>query len=211
MIKNIKKAYNHRELFHDVTFSLDIGEILVLKGPSGCGKTTLLKILAGLEKQDFGSYSFDDISLSKYSDSQFANLRSTSIGYIPQTLDLINNFTTFENIMLPLWINKNNNSNNMQNLLKQFGISSLIDRKVKYLSGGEKQRIAICRALIIEPKLLLIDEPTSALDHSNKELFYKIIEKKKEDCAIIIATHDDHITSLLDQKRLRIFSIPVTA
>lgn len=175
MIKNIKKAYNHRELFHDVTFSLDIGEILVLKGPSGCGKTTLLKILAGLEKQDFGSYSFDDISLSKYSDSQFANLRSTSIGYIPQTLDLINNFTTFENIMLPLWINKNNNSNNMQNLLKQFGISSLIDRKVKYLSGGEKQRIAICRALIIEPKLLLIDEPTSALDHSNKELFYKII------------------------------------
>lgn len=155
MIKNIKKAYNHRTLFHDITFSLDIGEILILKGPSGCGKTTLLKILAGLEKPDFGSYFYDDIDVSNFSDSQFANLRSTSIGYIPQTSDLINDFTTFENIMLPLWINKNKSPNNMPNLLKQFGISSLIDRKAKYLSGGEKQRIAICRALITEPKLLL--------------------------------------------------------
>lgn len=199
MIKKLKKAYNNRELFHDISFCLDIGEILVLNGSSGCGKTTLLKILAGLEKSDFGSYFFDDMNLSNYSDSQFSNLRGNSIGYIPQTFELINNFTTFENIMLPLWINKNNNSNNIANLLKQFGISNLIDRKVKYLSGGEKQRIAICRALIIEPKLLLIDEPTSALDNNNKELFYKIIEKKKKDCAIIIATHDNHITNLANQ------------
>lgn len=197
--KNIKKIYNNKIIFQDVTFNVNKGELLVIKGLSGSGKTTLLKILAGLEQMTCGSYYFDNNDLSNYTDSEFAKLRSNTIGYIPQSIELINNFSTYENIMLPLWINKCKNFNILPNLVKEFGISDLINCKVQHLSGGQKQRIAICRALIIKPTLLLADEPTNALDSKNKEVFYKSITNLKKDCAIIIATHDNNITELADK------------
>lgn len=198
-VKGMRKRYQKKELFCDIGFHLDVGDVLAVTGTSGAGKTTLLKILAGLEQMDFGSYILGQNDLTNYTESQFAQLRSTQIGYVSQSCDLISEFTTYENIMLPIWINKQKKMPQVENLLKEFEISDLINCKVKHLSGGEKQRIAICRALIIEPKLLLIDEPTSALDVENKKLFSKVLEKRKEECVIVMATHDDYIMDIANQ------------
>lgn len=194
VVKNMKKSFQKKELFHNVSFEVDRGEILVVKGASGCGKTTLLKILAGLEKMDFGTYFLNGENLSEGNDNRFAQLRSTDIGYIPQSYELINDLTVYENIMLPLWITKSQEPTDyLEKLIAETGLLDVVNRKVKDLSGGEKQRVAICRAFIFQPKVLLIDEPTSALDEQNKEIFYHIIEKKRDDCATIITTHDTDI------------------
>ena len=181
-IKHLSKEYrrNGKSFYalNNVNFTISNGQFISIVGCSGSGKSTLLSIIAGLLSPSGGDVIIDGQSVCGLSDSEISGIRSTKIGYIPQGQSLLPNLTVLDNVCLPHSFTKQNDSvkDRAINLLKQFGIEELSDSYPGCLSGGERRRTVIARALINEPQLLLADEPTSDLDHENTEEVIRILK-----------------------------------
>lgn len=165
-VKNLKKSYKGKHVLKGVSFSVEKGEIAAVVGRSGSGKSTLLHLLSGIEKMDSGEYFLDGENISRYTKVQLAKMRNREVGYILQSYALIPGMTAYENIMLPLQMRKvlrTEVPGRLEKIAKKLSITEILDEKAAYLSGGEKQRVAVARALIIKPKIILADEPTGSV------------------------------------------------
>ncbi len=210
MIKliNIKKIYNKGksnefEALKDISFSIDDGELIAITGKSGAGKSTLLHVLACIDSYESGEYYLDDILIKKLSESKLAEIRNKKIGIVMQDFALIDDFSCFENVSLPIDFSKGKHSDTKErvmNALKSVGMDNMSKKPVNKLSGGQKQRIAIARAIINEPSIILADEPTGALDTKTSaeimNLFHKLNQNGK---TVIIITHDNEIAKQCDR------------
>lgn len=196
-IKNITKTFNENTSqeftpLKNISFNIKKNETFFLKGVSGSGKSTLLGLIAGLYKPTFGDIVIGGESISKLSLKYASKFRRKNIGIIFQNFNLIPTLSVIDNILLPTLPDKNGNLEYIKELLDRFGIYSKIKSKALNLSGGEQQRVAIIRALVNNPSIILADEPTANLD---KALSQKLIEyfSLMKDKTIIISTHDSFL------------------
>lgn len=200
LVNNVKKSFSrHRDdvLFQNVSLSVQTEDWISIVGPSGSGKTTLLNCIAGIYQIDEGAIELDEISIHQLSDQQKSDIRRLHIGFVFQDFKLLPYYSVLENVILPLSKDKKRNllRKKAVDLLVQVGIDeSLHHRLPLALSGGEKQRVAIARSLINDPKLIICDEPTGNLDHNNKKQVLRILtELKRKGHSIIVVTHDDEV------------------
>lgn len=198
-VSHLKKIYTTRlggsqvEALHDVSFSVEKGEYIAIMGESGSGKTTLLNILAALDKPTSGEVILDKNSLTKIRESQVASFRRDNLGFVFQDFNLLDTFSIKDNIFLPLVL-AGKSYREMESLMlpiaKKLGISELLEKYPYEVSGGQKQRTAVARALITSPKLILADEPTGALDSkAADELLSLFADIHKEGQTILMVTH----------------------
>lgn len=198
-VEDLKKVYeanrgkNQYLALKGVSFTVNQGDYVAIMGESGSGKTTLLNILAGLDNSTSGSVSINGKELSKMKDSELAQYRSQNLGFIFQDFNLLDILTVKDNIYLPLILNKEKKATmkkKMEELVKKLGIEELVDKYPYEISGGQKQRTAIARAMAIDPEILLADEPTGALDskaaNNILDLFGML---NKEGQTILMVTH----------------------
>lgn len=187
-----------------ISFRVRRGEFIGIMGSSGCGKTTLLKTLGMLNPQDNGKILYKGESTSEIYGDRLAQIRRTEIAFIFQDYYLLDSLTVQENIMLPLILNEEHYKKNIQrvtNIAKRFKIDHLLDKKPYELSGGEKQRTAICRAMAADPELILADEPTGNLDSKSSMTVIKTLSyiNKKLGKTILLVTHDPKVASYCDK------------
>ena len=204
--KQITKTYtvDHRTLtvLDDVSLIVDPGEFLVITGSSGSGKTTLLTLLSGLDRPTSGEVFIDQKDITDASEDQLAPLRNTIIGFVFQSFHLVPSMTAMENIMFPAELRGDPHApQRARELLKQVALEDRADNLPSQLSGGEKQRVALCRAMINRPKVLFADEPTGNLDSENGEaILRQLIDLKTEQGAtLIMATHNPMISQAADR------------
>lgn len=193
LTKTFSRQDRHFDAVHHVDFSINGGEMVVLTGPSGCGKSTFFHMICGITQADSGSILFDREDISHYSAEQWAQLRASKISYILQGDSLLPNFTVMENICLPhlLCGNDSDLESKALKLLKDFGLEAMANDYPTNLSGGERRRVAIIRAFVHDPKLIVADEPTSDLDEENTTLIIDFFQQQaKQGKAILISTHD---------------------
>ena len=206
--KNIHKYYGEVEVLKGVDLEIQKGEIVAIVGPSGAGKTTLLQILGTLDKPikdlDF-ELSINGISLKSLSDKQVSAFRNEHIGYIFQFHQLLPEFTALENVCIPAFIGRKDKSETekkAKELLSFLGLEDRIEHKPSELSGGEQQRVAVARALINDPSVILADEPSGNLDSASAEslhqLFFEL--RDKFDQTFIIVTHNEDLANMADRK-----------
>jgi putative ABC transport system ATP-binding protein len=194
-IKSLYKSYDNIQILEDVNLSINNGDFIILSGPSGSGKSTLLSLISGLSRPTSGEVIFDGINISKLPEYDLGKFRNEKIGFVFQKYNLIEELTVYENVLVPLIVtNYNNKQLNelITRTLTIFGINDKTNVKVKKLSGGEQQRVALSRALVNNPEVIIADEPTANLDPRLKksviELFTTINKLGK---TVIIATHDE--------------------
>ena len=197
-IKNISKSFTQRVLVLDnLCLEVDEGETVAIMGPSGSGKTTLMNIIGLLDKPDSGEIIFKGSSLAKFTEDESAGYRSRNIGFVFQEHLLLPYLTVSENIFLPLLASKSSKEelsvkeHSLKDLMKKTGISDLKDKYPFNISGGEAQRVALVRALVNNPSILLADEPTGSLDAKNAEIMGDLLLEMNRDygITIILATH----------------------
>lgn len=204
-VENIHKKYGSLEVLKGIDLQVEKGEIISIVGASGAGKTTLLQILGTIENPSLGSVSNDGIDLFKLSDKKLADFRNKNIGFIFQFHQLLPEFTSIENVMIPSLISGISTSDARKKAMDLFGflnISDKANKKPDTLSGGENQRVAVARALINRPKIVLADEPSGNLDSKNatelQELFLRL--RKEYDQAFVIVTHNNELANIADRK-----------
>lgn len=200
---HVYKTKQNVRILEDISLTVSAAEIVAITGPSGAGKSTLLQILGTLEPPDSRentSILLENRSLRGLSDSALAQLRNRSIGFIFQHHGLLSEFNALENVMLPGLIAKKPQKEIKEQayyLLERLGLSHRLTHKPQALSGGEQQRVAVARALINNPKLVLADEPSGNLDSPNAyqlhELFYELVESLN--CAFVVVTHNEELAS----------------
>ena len=198
-IQNLKKSFKTEEIetlaINDVSLEINTGEFAAIMGPSGCGKSTLLNVLGMLDSPSDGSYSFDGVEVSTLSEQQRTLLRKGNIGFVFQKFNLIDELTVFENIELPLiYLNviKADRKERVKETMERMKIAHRENHFPQQLSGGQQQRIAISRAVVTRPKLILADEPTGNLDSKNGiEVMKLLTELNQEGSTIIMVTHSD--------------------
>ncbi len=199
ILKNIKKVYNPQkanafEALHDVSLTIEDGELVAVIGKSGAGKSTLLHILACIDTSEGGEYKIDGISTANISERRAAQLRNEKIGMVMQDFALVEDFSALENVMLPLDFAKRKKPNRKllaMNALKSVGMEEYAKKPVNKLSGGQKQRVAIARAIVNEPSVILADEPTGSLDSKTAaEIMGVFNELHAQGKTVIIVTHD---------------------
>ena len=203
-IKGIKKSFGSLEVLKGINLHIEKGEVVSIVGPSGAGKTTLLQIIGTLDKPDSGSVCIDGIDTTKLSQKKLADFRNRHIGFVFQFHQLLPEFTALENIMIPAYIAGTNNKaakQRAEELLQFMGLSDRAKHKPNELSGGEKQRVAVARALVNNPAVILADEPSGSLDSKNKEelhqLFFDLRDKFGQ--TFVIVTHDEQLASITDR------------
>ena len=206
-LKNISKNYilnNKVKALRNINFDFELGKIYSIVGPSGSGKSTLLNILSLIDKPTSGHIKIDGKSIDFNNQDLNDKIRASSIGIIYQNYNLLPDFTALENVSLAaLALDKNINTslNEAKKTISSLGLSKRLDHFPSELSGGENQRIAIARALINKPKIILADEPTGNLDHiSAKNVFKILLDLKKSNRLIIFATHNREFAKLSDCK-----------
>lgn len=206
--KNIHKYYGDVEVLKGVDLDIKKSEIVAIVGPSGAGKTTLLQILGTLDKplkeQDF-KLSLNDVSLKSLSDKQLSEFRNKHIGFIFQFHQLLPEFTALENVCIPAFINKKSKQEaqiKAKEILSFLGLSHRINHKPNELSGGEQQRVAVARALINNPSVILADEPSGNLDtesaKSLHELFFKLRDEFNQ--TFVLVTHNKELAKMADRR-----------
>jgi len=202
--KDIQKAYGELPILKGVNLEVGKGEIVSIVGSSGAGKTTLLQILGTLDKPDAGILEIDGVNPFKLSQNELAKFRNTSLGFIFQFHQLLPEFTAIENAMLPALIGGKSKKEAEQlalPLLERLGISSRKTHKPSELSGGEQQRVAVCRALINNPKVIFADEPSGNLDTKNAkelhELFFQLRDEFTQ--TFVIVTHNEELAQMADR------------
>lgn len=202
--KDIQKAYGELPILKGVNLEVGKGEIVSIVGSSGAGKTTLLQILGTLDKPDAGVLEIGGVNPFKLSQKELANFRNTSLGFIFQFHQLLPEFTAIENAMLPALIGGKSKKEAEQlalPLLERLGIASRKTHKPSELSGGEQQRVAVCRALINNPKVIFADEPSGNLDTKNAkelhELFFQLRDEFNQ--TFVIVTHNEELAQMADR------------
>lgn len=206
MIKaiNIHKSFGELEVLKGVDLSVAKGEIVSIVGPSGAGKTTLLQILGTLDKPNMGEVLVDGVDFSKLNEKELAAFRNKHIGFIFQFHQLLPEFTALENVMIPALIARKDNKKTTQKakeILTYLQLADRMEHKPSELSGGEKQRVAVARALINDPSLILADEPSGSLDSKNRDELHKLLFNLREKfgLTIVIVTHDKELAGLSDR------------
>jgi lipoprotein-releasing system ATP-binding protein len=207
MIKaeNICKSYSQLQVLKGINLSINKGEIVAIVGASGAGKTTLLQILGTLDKADTGTLLINDQLVNKLNDKKLSDFRNKNIGFIFQFHQLLPEFTALENVMIPAWIAKTNETETNKKALELFDYLGIKDRtthKPSELSGGEQQRVAVARAIINNPAVLLADEPSGNLDSASAQslhdLFFDLRDKFNQ--TIVIVTHNEELANRCDRK-----------
>lgn len=203
-LTNINKSYGELHVLRDVNMTVDDGEIVALLGPSGAGKSTLLHIAGTLDRPDSGDVEYDNVLLSGMKGKKLDEFRCRNLGFIFQFHELLPEFTAKENVALPALIagkSRKTAYREASELLAMLGMDGRLDHKPAALSGGEKQRTAIARALINSPRLILADEPTGSLDTHNRDEILGIIEtlRKERGQSFLIVTHDTSLTRIADR------------
>lgn len=206
-VSDLAFEYRNRGFsLHIPDLRIESGSRVALVGPSGSGKTTLLRLLAGIHRPDSGELTLGEKALSRLGDAERRAFRITSIGFVFQDFQLIEYLNVEENIRLPFRIHPSMNWTNqtagrLHELIDATGIAGKRKSSIAELSHGEKQRIAICRALITEPRLVLADEPTGNLDPANKHRILKILfdETQRQHATLVMVTHDRELLDGFDQ------------
>lgn len=212
-LKNVKKVYGKGdaqvEALKDINFKANKGEVVLIMGPSGAGKSTFLTIAGSLQKPTSGEVLINNEDISNFSAKKRNELRLNKIGFVLQAYNLVPFLTVDEQFTLVDKVKKQNNlsRDDLQDLLKQLGITNLVNKYPNQLSGGQQQRAAIARAFYANPEILLADEPTASLDTKNVEEVGQLFKDlaKKRDKAVMLVTHDprlekyaDHIYEMMD-------------
>ena len=204
--RHITKTYSvdHREItvLNDVSLSVEAGAFVVISGSSGSGKTTLLTLLSGLDRPTSGQILIDDRDITAASEAELAPLRNKSIGFVFQSFHLVPSMTALENIMFPAELRGDPGAGERaRQLLRRVGMTARADNLPSQLSGGEKQRIALCRALINRPRLVFADEPTGNLDSENGQVVLEqlIDLKNAHNATLVLVTHNPQIARSADR------------
>jgi len=203
-VEQVYKSFGALQVLKGINLEVRKGEIISIVGPSGAGKTTLLMIMGTLEKADSGKIWIDEIDLSRLSEKKLSDFRNQNIGFVFQFHQLLPEFTALENVMIPALIGNAKRSEaekNAKELLSLMRLTDRMEHKPAQLSGGEKQRVAVARALINRPRVVFADEPSGSLDSDNKAelhaLFFEL--RDKLDQTFVIVTHDEQLASITDR------------
>ena len=202
--KEIFKNYGSIEVLNGVNISIQQGELVAIVGPSGSGKSTLLHILGTLDKADSGTTILNNIEVESLTGKKLAAFRNKHIGFVFQFHHLLPEFSALENVCIPGWIanrKKNEVKQEAEKLLQILGLANRINNKPGQLSGGEQQRVAVARALINQPNIILADEPTGNLDSASaKELHQLFLELRKQfNQTFLIVTHNEELAQSCDR------------
>lgn len=203
-VQNIHKSFGTLEVLKGVNLTVKKGEIVSIIGKSGAGKTTLLQIIGTLDKPNSGSVLIDGVDVFALKEKQLADFRNRHIGFIFQFHQLLPEFTTLENVMMPAMIARMPEKEAQQRalqLLTELGLAERLTHKPNQLSGGEKQRVAAARAIMMSPNVILADEPSGSLDENNKKELHKLLLQLREQYGqtIIIVTHDKELAEISDR------------
>ena len=203
-IQNVSKSYGSLTVLHDISLSVNDGEIMAIIGPSGAGKTTLLQIAGSLDKPDSGRVIYDGTDIFKLKDKKLSIFRNRNIGFVFQFHQLLPEFTAVENVALPSLIAGNSRKKAFEmarSLLRQLGMEDRLKHKPAQLSGGEKQRTAIARALVNHPRIVFADEPTGSLDSHNRDEILSIFTSLRDTTGqtFVMVTHDPHLAAIADR------------
>lgn len=203
-IENINKSYGSLQVLRDVCVDIHQGEVVSIVGPSGAGKTTLLQIIGTLDRPDSGSIIFNGTDVLKLKGRELAHFRNRNIGFVFQFHQLLPEFTALENVAMPALLGGTMQSEAYKRageLLQYMGLSERINHKPAQLSGGESQRVAVARALINNPSVILADEPSGSLDSQNKrelhDLFFRLRSEMNQ--TFVIVTHDEQLAQQADR------------
>ena len=203
-IKNITKSFGSLQVLKGIDLHINKGEVVSIVGPSGAGKTTLLQIIGTLDSPDSGDITIDGIDVRKLNQKKLADFRNKHIGFVFQFHQLLPEFSAIENIMIPAFIagmSKSEAKKRAMELLDFMGLADRAKHKPNELSGGEKQRVAVARALVNNPSVILADEPSGSLDSQNKaelhQLFFDLRDKMGQ--TFVIVTHDETLASITDR------------
>ena len=203
-IQGITKSFGNLQVLKGIDLHIGKGEIVSIVGPSGAGKTTLLQIIGTLDRPDSGSVTVDGINVSGLSTNKLSDFRNRHSGFVFQFHQLLPEFTALENIMIPAFIAGKGRSEakaRAEELLQFLGLADRANHKPNELSGGEKQRVAVARALVNEPAVILADEPSGSLDTKNKaelhQLFFDLRDKFGQ--TFVIVTHDEQLAAITDR------------
>lgn len=203
-LRNITKRFGSLEVLKGIDLDIGKGEIVSIVGPSGAGKTTLLQIMGTLDHADTGTVEIDGVETATLSQTRLARFRNQHIGFVFQFHQLLPEFTALENVMIPAFIGgmgRKDAQRRAQELLDFMGLSERAGHKPNELSGGEKQRVAVARALVNSPAVVMADEPSGSLDSQNKQelhqLFFDLRERFGQ--TFVIVTHDEELALLTDR------------
>ena len=202
---NIHYSYDNLKVLKGVDLNMEKGEFVSIVGASGAGKTTLLQLLGTLDNMQAGSLIINNKEVNKLNQKELAKFRNKEIGFVFQFHNLLNEFTALENICLPAYINVGNKKKAEKKgmeLLELLGLKDRSEHKPDELSGGEQQRVAVARALINSPSILLADEPSGNLDSKNADELHQLFLKlnKEQAQTIVVITHNDVLADLADRK-----------
>jgi putative ABC transport system ATP-binding protein len=199
---NYKTESTAVEVIRGVSLKINSNESVAIVGKSGSGKTSLIMLIAGLERPNSGKIIFEGEDISQYSEDRLADIRKRKIGIVFQSFYLIPNYTALENVSLVLEINKVPDAKKKSmELLEQLGLKDRINHFPSQLSGGEQQRVAIARSIVLNPKLILADEPSGNLDSENSKLIMSLLFKycKQNRSSLVLVTHDQMLAKECDR------------
>ena len=203
-VQGVVKSFGKLQVLKGIDLVIDKGEVVSIVGPSGAGKTTLLQIMGTLDKADAGSVVINGVEVGKLKEKELSAFRNRQIGFVFQFHQLLPEFTALENVMIPALIqgvSSGEASRKAKGILALLGLTDRASHKPAELSGGEKQRVAVARALINKPAVIFADEPSGSLDSKNKEelhqLFFDLREKLGQ--TFVIVTHDEGLAQLTDR------------
>ncbi|MBR6628390.1 MAG: ABC transporter ATP-binding protein [Bacteroidaceae bacterium] len=208
-LHDIRKSFGSLQVLKGIDLTINQGEIVSIVGPSGAGKTTLLQIIGTLDRADSGRVLFDGVDVSLYNEKQLSAFRNEHIGFVFQFHQLLPEFSAVENVMMSALIKGDSMPDSRRRAMEMLDFLGLTDRashKPSELSGGEKQRVAVARALVNRPQVILADEPSGSLDTQNKEELHRLFFDLRRDLGqtFIIVTHDESLAATTDRTiRLR--------
>lgn len=203
-LDNITRSFGSLNVLKGISLKVERGEVISITGPSGAGKTTLLQIMGSLDKPDSGRVLYDGQDITRMNEKEISAFRNRHIGFVFQFHQLLPEFTAIENITIPMLIageGMRQATKRAKELLEMLGLSDRADHKPSELSGGEKQRIAVARALANQPDVILADEPSGSLDTKNKEDLHKLFFNLRDQLGqtFVIVTHDESLAAMTDR------------
>ena len=203
-LENITRSFGSLQVLKGISLKVERGEVISITGPSGAGKTTLLQIMGSLDKPDGGRVLYDGQDITRINEKKLSAFRNKHIGFVFQFHQLLPEFTALENITIPMLIsgcNMRQANARAKELLELLGLADRADHKPAELSGGEKQRIAVARALANQPDVILADEPSGSLDTKNKEELHKLFFSLRDQLGqtFVIVTHDESLAAMTDR------------
>ena len=204
-IRGIKKSFGTLEVLKGIDLDIERGKIVSIVGASGAGKTTLLQIMGTLDKPDSGSVVIDGVNVMNLSDAKRSAFRNKHMGFVFQFHQLLPEFTALENVMMPALIggvSRREGKRRAEELLAFMGLSDRASHKPNELSGGEKQRVAVARALVNKPDVVFADEPSGSLDTQNKQELHRLFFDLRDQFGqtFVIVTHDEQLANIADRK-----------